>query len=212
MSFWGFIKSIGNTIKSAITSLVEEKVNQIKVNKIEEVSRFVFDVNDDKEQPLITLKESAQFQLDIERYACIGKKWKWRNAKLYVKFDKGFKTNGTSAPRVFHMNFPPYIDMNEENAGIYNAAAFIHDGLYACKGEIQEKDVPKEKNESVRYTLARRECDNLLREIWIKSKFVDSLSAKIAEFGVNVVAKGPEHWDNDDLHCKEHFNVTIEYL
>ena len=99
-----------------------------------------------------------------------------------------------------------------ENDDIYNAAAFIHDGLYACKGEIQEKDVPKEKNESVRYTLARRECDNLLREIWIKSKFVDSLSAKIAEFGVNVVAKGPEHWDNDDLHCKEHFNVTIEYL
>ena len=85
-------------------------------------------------------------------------------------------------------------------------------GLYACHGEIAEKGIPNEKNDKRRHTLARRECDNLLSGIWRISDFVDDITAKIAEKGVNLFAGGPEHWDNDELRCKENFNVTIEYL
>jgi hypothetical protein len=230
MSLWGFIKSIGKTIKSAICSLIEDaetRNDKIKVKDVRVIKGLVFDdeslfvpdgdelKNLDKDQVeyVICLTEDAAFEVDIERFTRFdsGKK-KWHKARLYVTFKRGFKTNGTSAPKFFQTELPAYLPMVKGNADIYNLAAFVHDGLYACHGEIAEKGIPNEKNDKRRHTLARRECDNLLSGIWRISDFVDDITAKIAEKGVNLFAGGPEHWDNDELRCKENFNVTIEYL
>lgn len=230
MSFWGFIKSIGNTIKSAISSLVENaetKNDEIKVKDVRVVKGLVFDdellfapdddglknLDKDHVEYVICLKEDAEFEVDIERFTRFdnGKK-KWHKARLYVTFKSGFKTNGTSAPKFFQTELPAYLPMVQGNADVYNLASFVHDGLYACHGEIEEKGVPNEKSDKRRRTLTRRECDNILSGIWRISDFVDDITAKIAEKGVNLFAGGKEHWDNDELRCKENFNVTIEYL
>ena len=230
MSLWSALKSVVNTIKSAVSSLVEKaetRNDEIEVKNVKVVKSFVFDVeildvpNDDglkkvhkdDVKDIITLTEDAEFELDIRRFAQFGKeKKKWHDAKMYVKFDKGFTTNGTSAPKFFELQIPAYIAKEEENADIYNAAAFIHDGLYACKGEIQEVGKLNKENEKRRYTLTRKECDNLLYGIWKSSTYVSSLTAKVAEFGVRLAAGGPEHWDNDDLHCKDLISIKIKYI
>ena len=219
MGLFNFIKSVVESIKSAISKHVDEaetKTNCINVKNVSIVKPFDFDVAEivtsGEIKKEITLKKDAHFQLDIERFANMNNKKKWRKAKMDVFFEAGFKTNGASAPEFFKLQLPAYIDMDDDNAQKYNAAAFIHDGLYACKGVIEEEGIPNEQNDKNRYTLTRMECDNILSCVWVESKFVDPVTAKIAEKAVNVAAGGPEHWDNDDFRCKEHFSITIKYL
>ena len=214
MGFWHFLKSLAGLAKSDIEKKVEQQQtmsDRIVVDAVEVVEPFDFPPVDSGS--IITLEKPAHFRLKMKRFTQLGSGNKrWYDAIMDVRFDKGFKTNGTSAPKIFNLQVPAYIAMTEKNANIYNAAAFIHDGLYACKGEIEEEGVPNAKNSRRRYTLSRIECDNILSEIWRKSDFVDSLTAKIGELGVNLFAGGEEHWDNDDLHCKTSFSAKIKYL
>lgn len=212
MGFGSFFKSIVDSIASALSSSVEEsetRTFQIQVLDVKVDTPFDFDPVD--AGSVITLKKDAKFRLDIKRFANIDGKKKWHKAQLTVNFGKGFQTNGTSSPKLVYLQLPPYIARQDKNSNVYNAAAFIHDGLYACKGEIVEEGKSKGKNKW-RYTLTRKECDNILSEIWVQSKFVGEIAAKIIGAGTNVFASGPEHWDNDDLHCKAHFSVKIKYL
>ena len=213
MSIMSFFKTLFGMAKSDVASKVEQQqtaTDRILVDSIKVIDPFVFDLVDPGS--VITLKKNANFRLEIRRFTQFGKGNKrWHKATMNVHFDAGFKTNGTSAPNAFNLQVPSYIAMNEKNADIYNAAAFIHDGLYACQGVIEEEGVPNSKNTKRRYTLSRKECDNILSEIWRKSKFVDSITAKIGELGVNLFAGGPDHWNNDDLGCKSAFSVKIKY-
>lgn len=213
MSFGSFFKSLVNTIASALSSSVEEsetRTNQIQVLDVKVDTPFDFDLVDAGD--VITLKKNAKFRLDIKRFANIDSKKKWHKAQMTVNFEKGFKTNGTSSPKFVYLQLPAYIAGKDKNSNVYNAAAFIHDGLYACKGIIEEEGKSNSKNNKRRYTLTRKECDNILSEIWLQSKFVGEVTAKIAGGGTTIFAGGPEHWDNDEYKCKEHFSVKIKYL
>lgn len=85
MSLWGFIKSVGKTIKSAICSLIEDaetRNDKIKVKDVRVIKGLVFDdeslfvpdgdelKNLDKDQVeyVICLTEDAEFEVDIERF------------------------------------------------------------------------------------------------------------------------------------------------
>ena len=231
MSLWSALKSVVNTIKSAVSSLVEKaetRNDEIEVKDVKVVKGLVFDdetlfapgddglkdLDKDRVEYVICLKEDAEFEVDIERFTRFDNndKKKWHKARLYVTFNKGFKTNGTSAPKFFQTELPAYLPMVKGNADVYNLASFVHDGLYACNGNIEEKGMSDKKSDKRRHTLTRRECDNILSGIWKKSGFVDGITAEFAEKGVNLFAGGPEHWDNDEYQCKDNFYVKIEYF
>ena len=184
--------------------------NEITVNDIQVIDRFQFDPVD--EGDTITLKKDAHVQLEITRYADINKKGRKKHkAIMEIHFGTGFKTNGASVPKKFRREMPAYIAMDDKYAHIYNAAAFIHDGLYACKGIIEETGKNNSSNRKERYTLTRDECDDILRGIWRESRFVDRFKAAIGDLGVGLFAGGSEHWGNDDQKCSALFKVTIAY-
>ena len=231
MGFWNFLKSIANTIKSAISSRIEEaetRTDEIKVKDVKICSRFVFEgdsvyvynddcikeLNKDNTDFVICLTRDAKFEIDIKRFTRLNNESekKWYNARLYVVFKKGFKTDGTSAPKFFQNILPSCRAMDDDSSQVYNLAAFVHDGLYACNGEIKEKGAPGNESVERRCKLTRHECDNILADLWTKSGLVSDLTANLAEVGVNLAAGGKEHWNNDSYKCRDDFSVEIEYL
>lgn len=206
------IETVDESIRVTATEWIKDPDsvgNDITVNNIDILERFIFDPVD--EGKIITLKENAHVRLDITRKAKkLGKKQ--RNATLDVYFKKGFKTNGASVPEPFRREMPTYIAMDDESAHIYNAAAFIHDGLYAYKGEIEEPNIPRSEENRDWNTLTRNECDDILCGVWEKSGHVSDGFSFLGKLGVFIVAGGRDHWGNDDeTHCKEFFKATIVY-
>jgi Protein of unknown function (DUF1353). len=206
------VKTVGESIGMTVYEWVKDPdaiSNDITVNNIDILERFIFDPVD--EGNIIELKENAHVRLDITREVKKLSK-EPKNATLDIYFKKGFKTNGASVPEAFRRLMPTYIAMDDESGHIYNAAAFIHDGLYAYKGEIEEPNIPRSEENSDWNTLTRDECDDILCGIWKKSGHVSDTLSFLGGAGVFIVAGGHDHWGNDDeTHCKEFFKATIVY-
>jgi len=189
----------------------QTKTNQIWVKKIQ-IEPLIFDPVDPGK--IITLKKDAKIQLEIERYADINKtKKKHHKAVLNIVLKKGFQTNGASTVEAGLEDFIPASISGQEDEydkHIFNAAPFIHDGLYGLKGEIKVENESSNPNNKTRYTLTRSECDDILYEIWRKSKYVGAGKALLAKIAVNVAAGGTEHWHVDE-NSKKYFLATIAY-
>ena len=183
--------------------------NEITVTGVEVKKKFVFDPVD--EGDVIELLEDARIIVKIKRSAkSIGKKN--ARATLDITFKKGFLTDGASVPEKLRREMPTYIAMDDEGAHIYNAAAFIHDGLYAYEGEVKEPNIESTRKNKDWHTLTRRECDDILKGVWDKSGFSNTVKTSIGRKGVRMVAGGPDHWGNDkELHCKPYFSASIIY-
>jgi len=121
-----------------------------------------------------------------------------REFMMSVMFKKGFQTDGASAPDIFKCVVPHYKDGND----LYNAAPFIHDGLYVWGGEVQGLDE----------NLSREECDDFLREIWGLAGMKREIRG-IADKGIEFVAGSEDHWgpNSDDLQCKHLFVAKWQY-
>ena len=237
----GFFKSIGKKIVSAVKTVVsavktvassakaaiiddiknpEVQSNKISVKSIDVIEKFVFDVEDRATEdestgkieltPHLTLTKRAHIRLHITRTAkCIG--MKDRKATLDAIFKPGFVTDGASVPESFRNILPAYIAKDDEIAHKYNAAAFIHDGLYACEGVIEERNIPSSEENKNWHTLTRSECDDILRGTWRSSGFVEHrFVASIADLAVGIAAGGPDHWGHRDENM-ELFSATIQY-
>lgn len=203
-------KSLGKSVKSTISGLFnnsDAKNNEIKVNDVKIINHFVFDSVD--EGSTIKLKENASIELKITRKAnSLGKSPK--KATLHIAFKKGFKTDGASVPKKFRGIMPTYIAKDDECAHIYNAAAFVHDGLYAYKGVIKEYMIPSDEENKPYHTLERNECDDILEGLWKKSGFVNNVVASLGKLAVFLVAGGPDHWGHEDENMQL-FSATISY-
>ncbi|MCQ2092684.1 MAG: DUF1353 domain-containing protein [Fibrobacter sp.] len=121
-----------------------------------------------------------------------------RKFVMRVTFKEKFMTDGASAPDIFGCVVPHYKEGND----LYNAAPFIHDGLYVHGGEVFGLDKK----------LSREECDDILREIWKKA----GMGRKIrgcADFGIELFAGSSKHWgkSSDDLDCGYLFVAKWEY-
>lgn len=212
MGFLDVCKSFAKSVKNTITDYIKHpdtRNNEIKVNDIKIIDRFIFDPVDQGDT--IELKANAHIQLDITRTAQ-NIDTKPKKAILDVFFKKGFKTNGASAPEKFRGIIHPYIAMDDEDAHKYNAAAFTHDGLYAWEGVIEEYGMKSVEENKDWHTLTRSECDDILRGVWRESHFVGRFAASAGDLGVMLAAGGPDHWGHDDLKCKPFFSAKIKYL
>lgn len=154
----------------------------------------MFDPVDEGET--ITFKEDACVELMVRRYVERRGKWKKYPAKIVVNFKAGFKSDGASTVKA-HVNgfVPAYIACDD----FYNAAPFIHDGLYTCGGKIDGAN------------LSREECDDILRGIWRESGRINRGLAMIADIGIAIVAGGKEHWCNDQ-GGSAYFSAELTYL
>lgn len=110
-------------------------------------------------------------------------------------FKKGFTTDGASAPEFAKFIVPAV----KEGDDIYNAAPFIHDGLYMYKGKIDGAE------------LTRDECDDILRGIWRISGMSRTV-AGVADLGTHVVAGSSDHWGNASAEDKKFFKATFKYV
>lgn len=113
---------------------------------------------------------------------------------LTCLFKRGFMSDGASAPQ-FAKHFLPEVKKGDN---VYNAAPFIHDGLYILKGVINGAD------------LTRDECDDILRGIW-RLAGLSRAVAGAADLGVHVFAGSDEYWGSDSLDCKHLFKPTWQY-
>lgn len=118
-----------------------------------------------------------------------------RNFEMVCKFKKGFKSDGASAP-LFAQKFLPDVKVGDD---VYNAAPFIHDGLYMWKGCI----------DGVR--LKREECDDILRGTW-RCSGVGRIVAGIADIGIQFFAGSEIHWGDDSLNCRHCFEISMRYV
>lgn len=170
-------------------------LRSITVDEVKIVKPFVFDPVDEGET--ITLMEDACVELAARRFVERHGKWKKYPVKIVANFKAGFKLDGASTVKA-HVNgfVPAYIAGDDA----YNAAPFIHDGLYIKSGRI---DGAK---------LSREECDDVLRGIWRESGRLNRFLAGIADIGIWVVARGKNHWGNDGYKCGDRFSATLTYL
>lgn len=117
-----------------------------------------------------------------------------RKFLMTCTFKKGFMTDGASAPDIFGCVVPHIKEGNDT----YNAAPFIHDGLYILRGEIDGAN------------LNREECDDILRGIW-RCANMSRVIAGIADVGIHLVAGSSKHWGDDALDCKHLFKAKFKY-
>lgn len=103
-------------------------------------------------------------------------------------------SDGASAP-AFAKRFVPDIKKGDD---VYNAAPFIHDGLYMLAGQTDG------------CKLSREECDDILRCIW-RIAGMSRLVAGAADLGIQVFAGSSDHWGNDSNNCKHLFEAKFEY-
>lgn len=118
-----------------------------------------------------------------------------RNFEMVCKFKKGFKSDGASAP-LFAQKFLPDVKVGDD---VYNAAPFIHDGLYMWKGCVDG------------FRLNREECDDILRGTW-RCSGVGRIVAGIADVGIQLFAGAESHWGDDSLNCKHCFEISMRYV
>lgn len=114
---------------------------------------------------------------------------------LTCDFKSGFVTDGASVPLVFR-GLVPCIKKDDD---LYNAAPFIHDGLYMLKGAIGGEE-----------ELVREECDDILRGIWRLAGMERWLAAFVDE-GVHVFAGGKSHWGNDSDDNMGFFKAFMDF-
>lgn len=119
---------------------------------------------------------------------------KTRHFEMTCIFRNGFMSDGASAPELAK-EFVPDIKLGDN---IYNAAPFVHDGLYIHKGNINGAN------------LTREECDDILRGIWRIAGMTRPI-AGLADFGIYLFAGSEKHWGNDDNCCKQCFEASLEY-
>ena len=184
MGIWSFL--------SSIFGAKNEKRNSITVQSVKQ--DYPFELEDNKKMFWFT-KDCKIDVIGTRRFPSEGKE---RQFILHVTFKKGFMTDGASAPDIFGCVVPHYKEGND----LYNAAPFIHDGLYVWGGEVTGLDKK----------LNREECDDILREIWKKA----GMGRKIrgcADFGIELFAGSKSHWgqQSDDLDCKHLFVTKWEY-
>lgn len=112
--------------------------------------------------------------------------------RMSAGFYKGFKSDGASSPFPFSLIVPKY----REGHDIYNLGHFLHDALYALKGDG---------------LFSREECDDFLRGIWRESgmgRFVAGVSDKCIEW----FAGNKKHWGNDENDIKKYFNFHCRVM
>ena len=172
--------------------------DSITVKKVNTKKGFVFD--DVKPGKTIVLKEDADFTLDVIRYTAKskGQKKKYYKAKIQVHFCKGLCTDGATTANIPIINkvLPPY----KQKDNVYNAAPFIHDGLYMKTGKIDGA------------TLSKEECDDILRGIWRESKEVNRRLAGLADKAVELFAGSDAHWKYDESKNCKLFSAKLTYL
>lgn len=175
-----------------------EARDSITVKKVNTKKGFDFDAV--KPGEIIKLKEDADFTLEVIRFTSKskGQKKKDYKAKIQVHFSKGFCTDGATTAKIPLINkkLPPYKKDDDE----YNAAPFIHDGLYMKTGKIDGA------------TLSKEECDDILRGIWRESKEVDRWLAGAADKAVEYFAGSDAHWKYDESKNCKLFSAKLTYL
>ena len=170
--------------------------DSITVKKVNIKKGFVFD--DVKPGKTIVLKEDADFTLEVTRFTAKSKDQKKKDykAKIQVHFSKGFCTDGATTAKIPRINkkLPPY----KQGDDAYNAAPFIHDGLYMKTGIIDGA------------TLSKEECDDILRGIW--RDVVGRLLASAADKAVELFAGSDAHWKYDKSKNCKLFSAKLTYL
>jgi len=117
-----------------------------------------------------------------------------RHFELTCKFMDGFMSDGASAPDLAK-HFVPDVKLGDD---LYNAAPFVHDGLYMYEGNITGAN------------LTREECDDILRGIW-RNAGMSRPIAGIADIGIYAFAGSDKHWGDDSNNCKHCFEGRFEY-
>ena len=173
------------TLKMLIDKMTSRKNfqqdrNSITVESIEIDFPLVFDGN------------GKMYFFKLSRYTKADKKF--RDFMLTFRFRRGFMSDGASAP-AFAKRFVPDIKKGDD---VYNAAPFIHDGLYMLAGQTDG------------CKLSREECDDILRCIW-RIAGMSRLVAGAADLGIQVFAGSSDHWGNDSNNCKHLFEAKFEY-
>ena len=182
-----------SSLKS-ILKTVQEKINPPK----ERNSITVDDVSMDF--PLVFDGNGKMYFFKLDRYVYVkGTRYtkldkKSRPFLLTCRFRRGFMSDGASAPEFAKM-FVPDVKKGDD---VYNAAPFIHDGLYMYQGNINGLN------------MTREECDDILRGIW-RIADMSRVVAGAADVGVHVFAGSPTHWGNDSNNCKHLFEAKFEY-
>ena len=182
-----------SSLKS-ILKTVQEKINPPK----ERNSITVDDVSMDF--PLVFDGNGKMYFFKLDRYVYVkGSRYtkadkKFRDFMLTFRFRRGFMSDGASAP-AFAKRFVPDIKKGDD---VYNAAPFIHDGLYMLAGQTDG------------CKLSREECDDILRCIW-RIAGMSRLVAGAADLGIQVFAGSSDHWGNDSNNCKHLFEAKFEY-
>jgi len=150
--------------------------------------------------PLVFEGNGKMYFFKLDRYVYVkGSRYtkadkKFRDFMLTVRFRRGFMSDGASSPS-FAQSFVPDIKKGDD---VYNAAPFIHDGLYMHRGETDG------------CKLSREECDDILRGIW-RIAGMSRLVAGAADLGIQIFAGSSEHWGNDSNNCKHLFEAKFEY-
>lgn len=174
-----------------LRSLVSKKQttndkNSITVNALEMDRPLVFEGNG-----MYHFTRDCYVYVKGSRYTKSDKKT--RNFMMTCLFKRGFMSDGASAP-AFAKSFVPDVKKGDN---VYNAAPFIHDGLYMLKGYINGAN------------LTREECDDILRGIW-RLAGINRAVAGAADLGVHVFAGSDDHWGNDYNDCKHLFGCKFE--
>lgn len=185
MRFWSWL--------SSIFGKKNEERNSITIQSVCIDQPFELENNHGK--MFFFLKDAKVDVVGTRRFPSEKKE---REFILHVTFKKDFQTDGASAPDIFSCVVPHYKEGND----LYNAAPFIHDGLYAWGGVVNGIDKK----------LSREECDDILREIWKKA----GMGRKIrgcADLGVEAFAGSEDHWGemSDNLMCRHLFVTKWEY-
>lgn len=143
--------------------------------KSEEHTEFDWEVN--KNGTEYTLKNNAKISIDLS------------DNRIYTfSFQKGFKCDGLSVPKLFRWFLPSWDKKNM----LYNLAGVLHDALYANKGFNK---------------FTRDDSDAIFRGL-LRISGCNRGHASTADFMLCWFAKN--HWGTDDKHCKDLVKMTIK--